>query len=475
MMDFTTLGFLAYLAAAALVYRVLPERLRPVLILVASYVYYWFAGSWMILLLVCETLLVFGGALLLEKTSGQRRRQTIMVTVVSLLVGVLVLFKGEFMLPSRWAGALLMPLGASYYTFKLVGYLVDVYWQASPAETNLLNFAAYSAFFPQIVAGPIQRAESFLPQMRVAPNATSRGVLLGIQRILLGFFKKFIVADNLGLFVNYVYAHLHGGAEPILLGFYGYPLQMYADFSALTDIAVGSALLFGIASPENFEAPFAAVSPTDYWRRWHITLTLWLTDYVFTPLRMSTRTWGNAGLVFSLVVNMVLIGLWHGFRWTFVIFGLVHAFYLAVDALTGKQRRNYYKNHPQTKAWAGRIGPITTFHLVAIGFVCFRASSLSDIVYVLRHLFANVTNWSAPFASFFAENSRFLAVGAGGYAVAEVFDYLRRRNAREPILETLPRWGRWSAYSCSVLAACLLAMLLFVKGNKPSPFLYAIF
>ena len=355
-MDFTTLGFLGYLAAAAVVYRLLPVRLRPALILVGSYLYYWLEGSGLILLLVCETLLVFGGALWLGKTRGERARQAITYTVVGLLIGVLVLFKGAFMLPSRWAGALLMPLGVSYYTFKLVGYLVDVYWEASPAETNLVNFAAYSAFFPQIVAGPIQRAESFLPQMQSAPNATTRGVLLGCQRILLGFFKKFVVADNLGTFVNYIYAHLHGGGEPILLGFYGYPLQMYADFSALTDIAVGSALLFGIASPENFEAPYAAVSPTDYWRRWHITLTLWLTDYVFTPLRMSTRTLGNAGLVFSLVVNMVLIGLWHGFRWTFVIFGLVHAFYLAVDALTGKARRKYYKEHPQAKTWAGRIG-----------------------------------------------------------------------------------------------------------------------
>jgi alginate O-acetyltransferase complex protein AlgI len=475
MMDFTTLGFLGYVAAAAVVYRGLPVRLRPALILAVSYAYYWLAGSGLILLLVCETLLVFAGAQLLQKTRKERLRQAITFTVVALLIGVLVLFKGAFMLPSRWAGALLMPLGVSYYTFKLVGYLVDVYWRANEAEANVVNFAAYSAFFPQIVAGPIQRAESFLPQIRNAPNATSRGVLLGCQRILLGFFKKFVVADNLGTFVNYVYSHLHGGGEPILLGFYGYPLQMYADFSALTDIAVGAALLFGITSPENFEAPFAAVSPTDYWRRWHITLTLWLTDYVFTPLRMSTRSLGNVGLVFSLVVNMVLIGLWHGFRWTFVIFGLVHAFYLAVDALSGKRRRNFYKANPRAKIWAGRIGPLTTFHLIAIGFVCFRASTPGDIVYVLRHLFANVTNWSEPFASFFAENSRTLAVGAGGYAVAEVFDFMRRRDARQPLLETLPRWGRWSAYSCSVLALCLLAMLLFVKGNKPSPFLYAIF
>src|SRR5258708_1088846 len=156
--------------------------------------------------------------------------------------------------------------------------------------------------------------------------------LTGVQRILLGFFKKSLVADNLGLLVDFVYSHLHSGSHvPVWAGFYGYPLQMYADFSGLTDISVGIALLLAILRPENFNAPFSAVSPSDYWRRWPITLTLWLTAYVFTPLRMATRNLGEAGLVTSLVVNMVLIGLWHGFRWNFAIFGLVHAVFLAVD------------------------------------------------------------------------------------------------------------------------------------------------
>ncbi len=474
-MDFTTLAFLGYIAIAAVIYRVLPMRLRPALILAGSCLYYWFVGSGLILLLICETSLVFFSALLLEKIRSERLRKAIIFTVIGLLIGVLVVFKGAFMLPRRWAGALLMPLGVSYYTFKLLGYLVDVYWQVNAAETSMVNFAAYAAFFPQIVAGPIQRAESFLPQMHGPRDAAWEGVLLGSQRILLGFFKKFVVADNLGTFVNYVYAHLHGGGESILLAFYGYPLQMYADFSSLTDIAIGTALLFGISSPENFEAPFAAPNPVEYWRRWHITLTLWLTDYVFTPLRMSTRRMGNLGLVFSLTVNMVLIGLWHGFRWTFLIFGLLHAFYLAVDALTSKARRKYYKEHPAAGVCAGRIGPVATFHLIAIAFVCFRASTPGDIVFVLRHLLANVTNWSGPFASFFAEHSRVLAVGAGGYAVAEVFDFVRRQNERQSLLKGLPRWGRWSTYSCTFLAMCLLVMLLYVKVSKPSPFLYAIF
>ena len=395
--------------------------------------------------------------------------------VVAFLVGALVFFKGAFLLPGSWTRRLLLPLGVSYYTFKLVGYLLDVHWRAIKPERNVVHFAAFISFFPQIVAGPIQRSEQFLPQLHPPVRATRGAVLLGTQRILLGSFKKFVVADNLAVLVNYIYTHLHGGGEPILLGFYGYPLQMYADFSALTDISIGATMLFGIVAPENFNAPFTAVSPSDYWRRWHITLTLWLTDYVFTPLRMSTRTLGNYGLVFSLMVNMVLIGLWHGFRWTFVVFGLLHAVYLAVDALTGKGRRKLYKKHPRAQVWAERIGPVSTFHLVAIAFVCFRAQTCADIVYLLSHLFAGISHVSFAFSAFWHTNERNVAVGVCGYLIAEIGDYLRRRNASAPILERLSRWLRWSVYSCSALAVCLLLLLLFVNSGKASPFLYAIF
>jgi alginate O-acetyltransferase complex protein AlgI len=474
-MDFNSLACLGYLTATAVVYHLAPRNLRARVLLLSSYIFYYVNSHDLVLLLLGDTVLVFSAGLLLQRAGIRRKRLAIIWTAAVILIGSLVLFKGAYLLRGTWIAGIVLPLGVSFYTFKLLGYLIDVYWKASEAEEDYVAFAAYVSFFPQIVAGPIQRSEQFLPQIH-RPTGTNREmVLLGCQRILLGLFKKFLVADNLGVLVDFIYQHLHTVHEPVFLAFYAYPLQMYADFSALTDISVGAALFFGIIAPENFQAPFSAASPSEYWRRWHITLTLWLTDYIFTPLRMSTRKLGDAGLVLSLTINMVLIGLWHGLFWTFGLFGVVHAVYLSIDALTMKSRRRYYKVHPRAEMLADGIGPITTFHLVAVEFVCFRAQSWRDIIFVLHHLVGTATAWDPAFTEFFTNNEHAIAIGLVGYGIVEGFDWLRRRNAETPITSLLPRWGRWSVYSCSAIAACFTVMLLVVHSAKGSPFLYAVF
>ena len=474
-MDFNSLAFLGYLAITAAVYQLAPRSLRARVLLLSSYLFYYVISHNLVLLLLGDTILVFSGGLLLQRVERRHKQLAIIWIAAVILIGSLVLFKGAFLLAGSWIARLGLPLGVSFYTFKLLGYLIDVYWKASEAERDFVAFAVYISFFPQIVAGPIQRSEQFLPQIHRPTGTNRQMVLLGCQRILLGLFKKFLVADNLGVLVDFIYQHLHTVHEPVFLAFYTYPLQMYADFSALTDISVGAALFFGIIAPENFQAPYAAASPSEYWRRWHITLTLWLTDYVFTPLRMSTRKLGDAGLVLSLTINMVLIGLWHGLFWTFGLFGVVHAVYLSIDALTIKSRRRYYKIHPRARMLAAGIGPIATFHLVAVAFVCFRAQSCQDIIFVLHHLVGTAIAWDPAFTEFFATKEHAIAISLVGYGIAEGFDWLRRRNAETPVISLLPRWGRWSVYSCSAIAACFTVMLLLVHSAKGSPFLYAVF
>jgi alginate O-acetyltransferase complex protein AlgI len=479
---FTTLSFLLFLASVAIVYRFTPRRWRAPVLFVASYLLYWSWSHKLALLLLALTAAIYFAALAIEASRSQKIRQLCAYGSISSLVAILCVFKASPYLraflhdvPGHPTLELVVPLGISYYTFKLLSYVIDVFWQRASAERRFVAFAAYVAFFPQIVAGPIQRPESFLPQMESAPAADGRAVLLGAQRILLGFFKKFMVADHLAILVNFIYGHLRAHGTPLILGFYAYPLQMYADFSALTDIAVGAAWLLGIESPENFEAPFAAPSVSEYWRRWHITLTQWLVDYVFTPLCMETRNLGKAGLVLSIFVNMVLIGLWHGFLAAFAAFGLIHAVYLSIDALTTKTRKRYYKQHPGAKRLAKWIGPVLTFHLVGVPFVFFRAESVTGACYLLTHLLQGISGLSTDFSTLWLLHGTAILAGVWGYAVAELADWYRRHNRHGELVFALPRWGRWSVYTSTATCSVILLLLIAGETTGASPFLYAIF
>jgi D-alanyl-lipoteichoic acid acyltransferase DltB (MBOAT superfamily) len=385
---------------------------------------------------------------------------------------ILVVFKS---LPLMGISAI-FPLGISYYTFKLAAYLIDVHWGAIEPEPRLIPFLAYTSFFPQIVAGPIQRAQSSLPQIEQANAPRLSDVTYGALRVVLGFFKKFVIADNLGALVDYVYQHLgRAPGAPVMFGFYGYPLQLYADFSALADIAIGAAAMLGIVSPENFEAPFAAPSPSEFWRRWHITLTQWMVDYVFTPLRMSLRGLGNVGLVLSIFVNMVLIGLWHGFYWTFALFGVVHAIFLSIDALTQKYRRRWYKQYPALDRFTDWVGPVVTFHIVAAACVFFRANSLSMVGAVFGHLFAGWDGWAPEFRDLLSRPGRSIELIVAAFVVASCADALRHRVKANWAELKLPRWGRWSIYGCTALSVVLMLCMLCTSGLQSDPFLYAIF
>jgi len=461
-MDFTSLPFLAFLGAMALLYRLIPRSWRCTLLVAASYCFYWLGARWYIVLLL--------GATLAAYFAGKSKSR--LLAMVSLLISILVFLKAMPLFQHGW----LLPLGISYYTFKLAGYLIDIYWGGMEPEQRLMPFLAYSSFFPQIVSGPIQRPESFLPQVEQAPLPSFARVMEGIMRILLGFFKKFVVADNLGEIVNYVYAHLNSHPGPtVLLAFYCYPLQLFADFSGLTDIANGAAILFGIEAPENFNAPFVAVSPGDYWRRWHITLTQWITDYVFTPLRMRLRTLGTAGLILSLFANMILIGLWHGFRWNFALFGAIHAAYLSVESLTQKARKRLYKRSPLADRITDYLGPLMTFHLVAIGIVFWRASNLAAAGNLFAHLFDGPAPISSGLANILDRPGHSLWFLAGAYTLMECLDYLRRRFWGREWMLAMPRWGRWSLYGCVAMTCSLVFFLMLISGKSSSPFLYAIF
>ena len=473
-MNYLSVQFALFLAAAVPGYYLCPPRRRPLFLLLASYTFYVLSSPLAAIGIFLATVFSFWAGELMESretSSGEGGGRHVMAVAVSLLILYLTFYKAAGPLAHAiggdtsegWSGFLrrnaILPLGISYYTFKLVSYLVDVYWKKIPAERNFTAFATYVSFFPQIVAGPIQRPADFLNQVR-KPSPSAEMFRSGLRRMLLGCFKKAMIADNLGYLIAQAYAAPGDPHPSSWLAFYLFPFQLYADFSALTDIAVGAARLFGIQSPENFDEPFLATSISQYWRRWHMSLTSWLTDYVFLPLRMATRTAGNWGLAFSLMVNMILIGLWHSLSWTFLVFGVLHGMFLIIDALTSKRRAKFFKTHEEFDRMANWIGPVFTFHLVAFAIVFVRAQSLTEAWEFLRRLPILSIEGTGVDASSTLHAFAGLVLWLGAWLLLRVKEHF---NFNQPAV--VPGWCRWVFYYATIA-------IIVKYGHNAEGFIY---
>jgi D-alanyl-lipoteichoic acid acyltransferase DltB (MBOAT superfamily) len=418
-------------------------------------------------ILVFSAAAVFGAARALDSLEiASTRRSVLLAGVLASLLCYLMLIKLMPILHQRGqalsAGKVLVTLGVSYYTFKLMGYLIDVYWRKYPSWTDPVLFLAFATFFPQLPAGPIQRASDFrLPEHS---EETARLMSQGLKRIFWGLVKKTVVADQLASMVGYIDGTQPRFSNMLWIAGFLYALQLYFDFAALTDIAVGTAGLFCIKSPENFNYPFFAPSISQFWRRWHMSLTTWITDYVFTPLRMSLRNLGTLGLIVSIMVNMTLIALWHGIGVGILIFGLLNGAFLVVDSLTTAWRRKYYRRHPLMDLITNLIGPVFVFSMVAYALVYFRAVTIANITYQTHHLWDGV---GAPISSLrelynnYGHFLSFLTFAATAGAIGiELWAYLRQRGAKfvlaVPLFPALPAPLRWLVYYAGVTAVVTL-------------------
>lgn len=330
------------------------------------------------------------------------RRKLIMLGSVAINLGLLCYYKYlGFFVENAVAGLNLLglelaapaikvalPVGISFFTFQSMAYVIDVYRRELPAERNLLRFFLFATFFPQLVAGPISRAHILLPQLHRTPKLDHDDVGEALFRIAKGLVKKVAIADWLALnLVDRVFSqpHLYSGPE-VLIGLYAYTLQIYCDFSGYTDVAIGSARLLGVRLPENFDRPYRARTVAEFWRKWHITLSTWLRHYVFFPLG------GSKGSVWlahrNTLITLVLIGLWHGANWTFVLYGLIHGVAIAWNRT---QHRKYPKGWTHDALpWQQNLWRIAlTFHFVVLARILFRAPSLEAAGDVTRALLGN--------------------------------------------------------------------------------------
>ena len=386
--------FTAFLVVYALVFN--RSMLRTLWVVAASlYFYYKSSGMYWILMLGTSAL-VFLLGLWMERTEGARRKKLAMGLGIVWSLAFLIYFKyGAFFLKT-WDSLtgthtalpdLFLPLGISFYTFELIAYLVDIHRGKSPALRNPLDFAFYVSFFPHLVAGPIVRPAELIPQIRKPQPINGAATGLGVWLLGTGLIKKAILSDYLSLnFVDRIFDNptLYSGLEN-LMGVYGYTLQIYCDFSGYTDMALGIALLMGYQLPQNFNRPYQATNLTDFWRRWHISLSSWLRDYLYIPL--GGNRGGRLRQHLNQLITMLLGGLWHGADWKFVWWGALHGLGLGAD----KEWRKL-NLLPEGK-WRNLLGGIVTFHFVAFCWIFFRAGSLSDAWKVIDGI-AYRTQWN---------------------------------------------------------------------------------
>lgn len=405
-MAFNSLEYLVFLAGSVGVYYVLPVFLRKYLLLLLSlsfYLYYSLPFTGLLLLSATSTFLL--AKKINEFKDDESSQVKYLYLGVSLVTLILVFFK-YFQLLNHIAidlffsadnkimplfSTIIAPIGISYYTFKLISYIVDCYWEKIEVEKDYVDFLLYVSFFPQIVSGPIQRAGSFLSQIKENnPIVIASSLEIGFKLILWGLFKKLVIADRIGMFVDQIYKspEIFPGNYVLLAGYF-YTIQLYADFSGITDIAIGSGSLFGLKTPQNFRFPFYASNIQEFWSRWHITLTKWLGDYIFTPLRMRFRSLGNIGMVLSIAINMILIGTWHGANYTFIVFGIIHAIYMVTSYYTLEFRNSIYKKLKFPEFLRKLIGAVLLFHFISFSMIFIRAENIDKAVLFLKSLFSN--------------------------------------------------------------------------------------
>ena len=419
-MTFNSGGFLIFYPIALLLYFLLPKKLSRYSLLFMSCIFYLAWDVSLIWLIFFTTAVSFVSSHIIERTQKNWVKKLCITVTLLACLGVLFFFKYYnflaetlgFAIKAFGGGSydltlnLVLPIGISFYTFQTLSYVIDVYRGEEKAEKNFATFALYVTFFPQLVAGPIERPGNLLPQLRKKNKLTAENARFGLSKMAVGFFKKIVVADILAEFVNAVYNDAAGATGPALVlatVFFGF--QIYCDFSGYTDIAIGCARVMGIRLMKNFDRPYKAHSIKEFWARWHISLSTWFRDYLYFPLGGSRCS--KARHMFNLFMVFFVSGLWHGANWTFVIWGLLHAFYRIVGELTYKPRQNLYaklglaidakkareeetKNPPAKKSAKqfffdmGR--KITTFVLVCFAWIFFRANSLADVGVLLSSL-----------------------------------------------------------------------------------------
>jgi alginate O-acetyltransferase complex protein AlgI len=457
-MTFHSLQFLAFLASVVAVACVTPPRSRWIVLLLASLAFYAVLGfpHLVAVLLYAAAVSFLFGVRIHAVPEGAQRRRTFWIGVVALLLPLVLVKYVPFLANDASSAMQVVPvmatIGLSYFSLQAISYLADVYLEKQPPERHVGRLTLFLSFFPKLLQGPIERGHDLLPQLDQPRHVDYVAARSGLLLFAWGLFKKVVIAERLAGLVDPVYDNVGGYTGlAFLLATYAYAFQVFFDFSGYTDMALGAARLLGIDLTPNFRNPLAASSIADFWRRWHISFSRWLQDYIFKPLQMSWRQRGIVGTSLALLVTFLVSGIWHGANWTFLVWGLLHGVYLAggylYDATTRRARSRLL-----TTARPRWLKIVVTFQLVSLAWVFFRARSISDAWSILRSLAMDAHDFTG--IAKYAHSLSLATVTV--VVVASTFVLWVERDGGPGSLEALvvqrPAAVRWAAYYGFVLA-----------------------
>ena len=410
-MLFNTIDFIIFFVAVLSTLVIIKnKKYQYLFLLVVSYFFFYYSSNYLIVLLIFSTILDFFVGQEIWKAGTKKRKKGLLLISLAGNLGLLGFFKytnfaiDQFNALGNYIGLesdipyleIILPIGISFYTFQTLSYTIDIYRGNLTPSKSFTEFALFVAFFPALVSGPIVRAKDFLPQLREKVGNTvsisnlkqiviqEKNLKFGVTLMAIGFFKKMFFADNIAPLVNDIFASPIGSdSATIILGTIGFGIQVYCDFSGYSDIAIGAALILGIIIKPNFNKPFFATSPADFWNRWHISLSSWVRDYLYLPLVFNNRK-SNLRIFLSIMLTMGLIGIWHGAGWNWLIFGIMHGLFVGIHRVI-LNKIPILQNNSFFKSKFGKVISILgTQYLVFLSLIAFRVVDLNEMLYSME-------------------------------------------------------------------------------------------
>lgn len=491
-MLFNSVDFIVFFPVVTLIYFLVPKKLRYLWLLAASYYFYMCWNIKYATLLFFSTFTTWAAGMLVQRVKKQKAKKLTVAGCVLVNLGILFVFKyfnffqdtcnrilGKLNL-QIWERSfdILLPVGISFYTFQALGYIIDVYREKVEPEKNLLRYALFVSFFPQLVAGPIERSENLLKQMRNIEHQklwNYERVTRGLTLMVWGLFVKMVIADRVAILVNTVFDGFYMyGTIGLMAGAIGFALQIYCDFMGYSTIAIGSARVMGFELMENFDTPYLSRSVGEFWRRWHISLSTWFRDYVYIPL--GGNRCSKSRKYWNLMITMGVSGLWHGANWTYVAWGLLHGVYQVVGDMTRKLRGKLYTGlQVKTESFSFKLAQIvSTFLLVDFAWIFFRADSIGVALDYYRRIFTKWDPWSLFNGEIYTLGlDRFefniLVVSVVALFLVELLRYVKKETITD-FLEKQCIWFRWGVIF--VLIAAILVYGVYGIKFESSQFIY---